>query len=313
MNRGLRILGTVILAISLSGCGWLGGDKEQAGDENNAVNHQTSENEQNEENGPENEERNASDDRKEDKETTAAVSGVPTVDEIFQRASEAAGALSSYSSTSILRMNMTGTFDGQSEEQAYEVRTTMDLIREPLQLFQSMRISMDGGTQDLKQYVTEEGVYSHVDGMWIKHSEDTSSELISAMKEALIDKQLEQYRLFAKDMKVSVQDKAYELHADFSGEILDNFRSALIQQMANGNRDISDMLNKMEIQNVKLSYVVDKNTYLPTKLSMVLSVGMDVDGQGFSMGLMLDSTFSKFGEIKPIHLPQEAIDTAYLE
>lgn len=313
MNRGLRILGTVILAISLSGCGWLGGDKEQAGDVNNAVNHQTSENEQNEENGPENEERNASDDRKEDKETTAAVSGVPTVDEIFQRASEAAGALSSYSSTSILRMNMTGTFDGQSEEQAYEVRTTMDLIREPLQLFQSMRISMDGGTQDLKQYVTEEGVYSHVDGLWIKHSEDTSSELISAMKEALIDKQLEQYRLFAKDMKVSVQDKAYELHADFSGEILDNFRSALIQQMANGNRDISDMLNKMEIQNVKLSYVVDKNTYLPTKLSMVLSVGMDVDGQGFSMGLMLDSTFSKFGEIKPIHLPQEAIDTAYLE
>lgn len=313
MNRGLRILGTVILAISLSGCGWLGGDKEQAGDENKAVNHQTSENEQNEENGPENEERNASDDRKEEKETTAAVSGVPTVDEIFQRASEAAGALSSYSSTSILRMNMTGTFDGQSEEQAYEVRTAMDLIREPLQLFQSMRISMDGGTQDLKQYVTEEGVYSHVDGMWIKHSEDTSSELISAMKEALIDKQLEQYRLFAKDMKVSVQDKAYELHADFSGEILDNFRSALIQQMANGNRDISDMLNKMEIQNVKLSYVVDKNTYLPTKLSMVLSVGMDVDGQGFSMGLMLDSTFSKFGEIKPIHLPQEAIDTAYLE
>ncbi|MCM3042502.1 hypothetical protein M3201_22870 [Paenibacillus motobuensis] len=313
MNRGLRILGTVILAISLSGCGWLGGDKEQAGDVNDAVNHQTSENEQNEENGPENEGRNASDDRNEEKETTAAVSDVPTVEEIFQRASEATGVLSSYSSTSILRMNMTGTFDGQSEEQAYEVRTTMDLIREPLQLFQSMRISMDGGTQDLKQYVTEEGVYSHVDGLWIKHSEDTSSELISAMKEALVDKQLEQYRLFAKDMKVSVQDKAYELHADFSGEILDNFRSALIQQMANGNRDISDMLNKMEIQNVKLSYVVDKNTYLPTKLSIVLSVGMDVDGQGFSMRLMLDSTFSKFGEIKPIHIPQEAIDTAYLE
>ncbi|GAA0386987.1 DUF6612 family protein [Paenibacillus motobuensis] len=313
MNRGLRILGTVILAISLSGCGWLGGDKEQAGDVNHAVNHQTSENEQNEENGPENEERNASDDREEEKETTAAVSDIPRVDEIFQRASEATGALSSYSSTSILRMNMTGTFDGQSEEQAYEVRTTMDLIREPLQLFQSMRISMDGGTQDLKQYVTDEGVYSHVDGMWIKHSEDTSSELISAMKEALVDKQLEQYRLFDKDMKVSVQDKAYELHADFSGEILDNFRSALIQQMANGNRDISDMLNKMEIQNVKLSYVVDKNTYLPTKLSMVLSVGMDVDGQGFSMRLMLNSTFSQFGEIKPIHVPQEAIDTAYQE
>lgn len=313
MNRGLRILGTVILAISLSGCGWLGGDKEQVGDVNDAVNHQTSENEQNEQNGPENEGRNASDDRNEEKETTAAVSDVPTVEEIFQRASEATGVLSSYSSTSILRMNMTGTFDGQSEEQAYEVRTTMDLIREPLQLFQSMRISMDGGTQDLKQYVTEEGVYSHVDGLWIKHSADTSSELISAMKEALVDKQLEQYRLFAKDMKVSVQDKAYELHADFSGEILDNFRSALIQQMANGNRDISDMLNKMEIQNVKLSYVVDKNTYLPTKLSIVLSVGMDVDGQGFSMRLMLDSTFSKFGEIKPIHIPQEAIDTAYLE
>ncbi|WMT41921.1 hypothetical protein RE628_05615 [Paenibacillus sp. D2_2] len=313
MNRWLRGFGTVILALSLAGCGALGGDKEQAGGNNSAINHQTSENEQNEENGTRAEEREVSNDQQDEKETSLAVSDIPTVDEIFQRTSEAMESLSSYSSTGILRMKMTGTYDGQSEEQAYELRTTMDLIREPLQLFQSIRISMDGVNQDSTVYATEEGVYSYVDRLWTKHSEDTSAELISAMKEAMADKQLEQYELFSKDMKISVQDRAYQLHAEFSGEVLDNFRSALINQMASGNQDISTMLNNMEIQHVKLSYTVDKNTYLPTKVSMVLSVGMDEDGQSFSMQMMMDSTFSQFGEIKPIHVPQEGIDSAYLE
>jgi len=306
MYRWLRILGTVILAISLSGCGLLGGDKEQAGSDNSTLNHQTSENE---ENGAKGEERNDSD----DKETTAVVNDTPTADEIFQRTSEEMMGLPSYASTAILRMKMTGTYDGQSQEQGYELRTTMDVIREPLQLFQSMRMSADGVVQDLKCYVTEEGVYSYTDGLWTKHSEDTSAELIAALEETMPDNQLGQYSLFTKDMKVSVQDDAYELHAEYSGEVLNNLRSALINQMANGNREVSALLNEMEIQNVKMSYIVDKNTYMLTKLSTVLSLGMESDGQEFSMRMTMDSTFSQFGEIKPIHIPQEAIDTAYLE
>lgn len=232
---------------------------------------------------------------------------VPTVDELIKKSSEASEDLKSF--TTEANINQLIKMDNQ--EQKVDMNMKIDLVREPLAMYQEVKMSMgDQGSQDVKQYITDQGIYSSVGGAWTKLPDETRDQMIASLEQsANPSKQLEQFKSIAKDSKVTAEGDDYVLTADLSGDGLKELASSLMSQ-AGGDAQSAALLEQMNIKNIKLTYAVNKDTYLPTKSDVDMVMEMAQDGQSISMDMKMDSKISNHNKVAPIQVPQEALDSA---
>lgn len=232
---------------------------------------------------------------------------VPTVDELIKKSSEASEGLKSFTTEA----NINQVIKMNDQEQKVDMSMKIDLVREPLAMYQEVKMSMgDQGSQDVKQYITDQGIYSSVGGTWTKLPDETRDQMIASLEQsANPTQQLEQFKSIAKDSKVTAEGDDYVLTADLSGEGLKELASSLMNQ-AGGDAQTAAMLEQMNIKNIKLTYAVNKDTYLPTKSDVDMVMEMAQDGQGISMDMKMDSKISNHNKVAPIQVPQEALDSA---
>lgn len=245
-------------------------------------------------------------------ETTTDSNAIPTLEELLTKSAEASKAMKSFSMEASIDQDITVTQGEQKQEQNVKMTITSDMITDPLQIFQEIKMNVAGqGETEMKQYISKEGVYSNVDGTWSKQPDDSVEKLLASMEDsANPDKQLSQFKKISKDTKITVEGDEYVLTADVSGDSVKELAKELMSQSGGSNEQTVAMMEQMNIKNIKMTSVVNKKSFLPTRADINMTMEMEQDGAGISLEMAMKTSFSKYNEINEIKVPQEALDSA---
>lgn len=242
-----------------------------------------------------------------------AADALPTIDELITKSSEASKDLKSFKMDADIEQKMTIVQGEQEMKQDINIAMTMDVQQDPIAIYQEMTMDMgEAGKTEVKQYVTNDGIYTLADDTWVKLPNEMMADMVAQMEAAANpEAQLEQFKAIAEDSKVTEEGDEYIMSADLSGEGLKELAKNLMSQSGGGSaEETAAMMEMMNIKNIKISNTINKETYLPTKSDVYMEMDMDVEGQSISMVMVMKSTISKQNELEEIKVPQEVIDTA---
>ena len=181
------------------------------------------------------------------------------------------------------------------------INLTMDvsITLEPI----AMKMSMDIKDQNVKlnSFIKDDIMYiqNPVDNSWIKQAlpEDVSNQFKN-----MVNSDDETYEVLKTNLdKVNIKEEggnyiiSVTKDTDFLKEAIKKQNSKV--NMAGQNLDLN-------VDNVTLEYVVDKETY-DTKSSVV---AFDTNIQGQDVRMTVDSAFSNINNIKEITVPEEALN-----
>lgn len=245
-------------------------------------------------------------------EATTDSNEIPTLEELLTKSAEASKAMKSFTMEASIDQDITMTQGEQKQEQNIKMTITSDMITDPLQIFQEIKMNVAGqGETEMKQYISKEGVYSNVDGTWSKQPDDAVDKLLASMEDsANPDKQLSQFKKISKDTKITVKGDEYVLTADVSGDAVKELAKELMSQSGGSNEQTVAMMEQMNIKNIKMTSVVNKKSFLPTRADINMTLDMEQDGASISLEMAMKTSFSKYNEINEIKVPQEALDSA---
>ncbi|GJM75698.1 hypothetical protein HMSSN036_79140 [Paenibacillus macerans] len=235
------------------------------------------------------------------------------MDELIQKTTEASKGLKSFSMDASVNQNIVVTAGEQKQEQKVDMKMKIDTTKEPLAMYNETQMSIpDSGEQKFEQYVTEEGIFTNATGTWTKLPDDQRDQILASMgQSANLEKQLEQFKAIAGETKVSEEGGEYILAADVSGDSVKELAKTLMSQSGGENEQMAAMLDQMNIKGIKITYGINKETYLPTKTNVEMTMEMSQDGQSVSLEMKMDSTISKHNEVSEIKVPQEVWTARY--
>ena len=235
---------------------------------------------------------------------------VPSADELIQKSAEASQKMKSFSMDSDIKQNIVISAGESKQEQKVNISMKIDTTLDPMEMYQEMKMEMPGqGTQDIKQYITQKGIYSQVGGQWVQIPKEQEQQILDSMKMTTQgpEKQLEQFKTISKDAKVSEEGDQYILTADVSG---DNLKELAKTYMGQAGGEAAAMLEQMNIKSMKITLGVNKETYFATKTDLNMVMEMEQEGQKVSLEMEMTSGLSKHNEIDKIEVPKEALDGA---
>lgn len=99
-------------------------------------------------------------------------------------------------------------------------------------------------------------------------------------------------------MNVDEKDGNYIISISKNSEFL---KEAMKKQLSNMNTAGSQLDEQIEIDNIAIQYIIDKNTYLVKNSVMSFDVAMN----GEKITINLDTKFSNINEVKEISIPEE--------
>ncbi|MBG9734848.1 DUF6612 family protein [Paenibacillus alvei] len=284
MKKWVALLLGAILVVSMTACG----DKKDAAGTNSSSTAQTT------------------------TDTEKKEASLPTVDELIQKSIDASKSLKNFAMDAQIKTDLTISQGEQKQEQNTEMKLKSDITKEPFNLYQEMTMTVTGqGEQKIVQYISKDGIYSQMNGQWTKMPDDMKAQVLEgAEKGASPEQSLEQFKSIAKDTKVSEAGNDYILTADLSGDGMKELAKSLMSQSgSNSNPQMAAMLDQMNIKSIKMTYGVNKDTHLPTKSDVDMTMDVEEQGQKVEIHMVMNSTFSKHNEIGEIKVPKEVLDS----
>lgn len=239
--------------------------------------------------------------------------GVPTAEELIKKTSEASQKLKSYSMDTKMDQNISVTVDGKKQDQKVNMNMKTDVIQEPIAMYQEIKMTMPGNdqAQDIKQYITQDGIYMQSQGTWTKLPDNTKDQLMAIIKnQASPDKQLEQFNSITKDTKVTEDGGNYVMSATISGDSVKELAKKLMNSSGSNNPQMNAMMEQMNIKSMKMTYTIKKDEYIPMSMNVEMTMDMDQQGQKISMDMKMDNTFSNHNKVAEIKVPAEALKNA---
>lgn len=245
-------------------------------------------------------------------ETNGAAQGTPTAEELMTRANEASMNLESFAIETDVSQIITMTVEGEQQTQNVAMSGRSEFVKTPLSMHQVMDMSIPGaGEQQIEQYMTEQGVYSKMGDQWIIMNDDLAAEIQATIDQSQnLQQQLEQFRALTDSTVVSEEGDEYVLTADVSGDEVRSLAQSYMNQSGAADPQLEAMMEQMEITNMKIHYAVDKETYMPTRTYVEMSMNMTAEGQEVSLDMTMEGIISEHNEIGPIEVPQEVLDNA---
>ncbi|WP_454193366.1 DUF6612 family protein [Paenibacillus sp. Marseille-Q7038] len=237
----------------------------------------------------------------------------PTAEELLTRITEASKGIKSYSMDSKVEQNLTVTMEGQEQKQDVNMDMKTDLVLNPVAAYQEIKTSMPGqeGTQEIKQYITEDGVYTQMGDAWMSLPEEATAPLLEQMKnQSNAGSQFEQLSSIANDLAVEEEGDVYWLKANLSGDKVKELATTMLSQSGATDPQMAAMMQQMNIKSMDISYSVDKETYYPKDLVYSMNMDMDMDGQALAIIMKMDSSLRDYNKTESIKVPQDVIDSA---
>ncbi|MGF9697697.1 DUF6612 family protein [Paenibacillus sp. MABNR03] len=236
---------------------------------------------------------------------------IPTLEELITKTSEAAKEMKSFSSDATIDQNLKLEAGEQSQDQQVKTSLKMDIIKDPMMIYQEMNMEMSGQeAQNVKQYITADTIYSQVGEQWVKIPDDQTRQLIEQMQASMNPEgELEQFNKIAEDTEITEEGDNYVINADVSGDNVKELAQSVMEQ--NGSdAQTQAMLEQMNITSMQMKYMVNKESYLPVGTDVNMVMEMEQEGQKITMDMKMTSTFSNHNQVEAIEIPQEALDSA---
>jgi len=238
-----------------------------------------------------------------------------TLQEVYEKAIEQSGSVKSLKA----QVDMTQLMELPSQEVSMNLKSKMDMSMtvEPLAMYQKGETTVEGeenGTQQMESYMTEDGfyIYEGVSGQWTKLPPEMSEQMLSVSgQQADPSQQLKELEQFQDDFKFEHTEDAYILRLSAAGEQFNEFiKGKMEETMPELLAGSPEMLENMDIQKVDYEIYIDKETFNPTKLNMVLEMSINTEGEELIIKQDLKSSFSDYNQVEEIKVPQEVIDSA---
>ncbi|WP_434752431.1 DUF6612 family protein [Paenibacillus amylolyticus] len=235
---------------------------------------------------------------------------VPTLDELLAKTGEATKALKSFTTEANIDQKIKLDAGEQSQDQQVKTSLKMDIIKDPMMIYQEMEMDMSGQKQNVKQYITSDKIYSQVGDQWVTIPEAQTKALIEQMKASMNpEKELDQFKKVKEDVKITEEGDSYVLNADVSGDNVKELAKSVMEQ--NGSdAQMQAMLDQMNIKSMKMKYLINKETSLLEKIDVAMVMEMEQNNQKMTMDMKMDTSFSNHDKVAEIKIPQEALDSA---
>ena len=242
--------------------------------------------------------------------TAGQNAAVPTLDELLAKTGEATKALKSFTTEANIDQQIKLDAGEQSQDQQVKTSLKMDIVKDPMMIYQEMEMDMSGQKQNIKQYITSDKIYSQVGDQWVSIPEEQSKALIEQMKASMNpEKELDQFKKVKEDVKITEEGDNYVLNADVSGDNVKELAKSVMEQ--NGSdAQMKAMLDQMNIKSMKMKYLINKETSLLEKMDVAMVMEMEQNNQKMTMDMKMDTSFSNHDKVAEIKIPQEALDSA---
>ncbi len=237
-----------------------------------------------------------------------------TLEEVLTKSTEASEDLKSFS----VKMDMSQNISSDSEEESMSIDSVidMDVTTDPIAFYQKMTMSMGGAEEsyDIESYFTEDGMFLYdAEGeQWMKFPKEMSDDLLQmSSQQTNPGEELKKLQEFVDDFTFEQDAKSYILKLKANGEKFNDFVKETAQETlpaelaANG-----EMLENMKINGVEYEIVINKETFYPSILNMVMEMEITAEGQTIAMKQNMNGQYSNYNKADAITVPQEVIDTA---
>ncbi|WNS41356.1 DUF6612 family protein [Paenibacillus sp. MMS20-IR301] len=242
--------------------------------------------------------------------TAEQAAGAPALEELIQKTAAAAAELKSFRMESQMQQNMVIKQGETSQEQAIDMKTTSEFIKDPLQMHQKIAMNLAGqGEQQIEQYITGDGVFTLTGGQWMKLPSGMTAQMTELMQQsASPETQLEQFKQIAGQTTITEEGDNYVLTADVSGDDVKSLAQNYLNQSGTADSQMTAMMENMNIKSMTISNSVNKETYLPVETNVNIVMDMTSGEQTVSMDMKMNAIISGYNEITEIKVPQEALD-----
>ena len=172
------------------------------------------------------------------------------------------------------------------------------IILEPLEMKLEMTVPNQPTKIDL--YVKDGYMYvlDPLSNQWMKQK---VTDLVNEQFKGYMTNSLYIYDVMKDNidkMDVDEKDGDYIISISKNSEFL---KDAMKKQLSNMNTPGNQLGEQIEIDNIAIQYIVDKNTYLVKNSIMSFDVAMN----GEKITINLDTKFSNINEVKEISIPEE--------
>ena len=172
------------------------------------------------------------------------------------------------------------------------------IILEPLEMKLEMTVPNQPTKIDL--YIKDGYMYvlDPLSNQWMKQK---VTDLVNEQFKGYMTNSLYIYDVMKDNIdKIDVDEKDgnYIISISKNSEFL---KDAMKKQLSNMNTPGSQLGEQIEIDNIAIQYIVDKNTYLVKNSIMSFDVAMN----GEKITINLDTKFSNINEVKEISIPEE--------
>jgi hypothetical protein len=250
----------------------------------------------------------------EKEETKTEESSEMTLEEVLKKSTEASEELKSFS----VNMDMSQVMSSGAEGENMNIDSVidMDVTTDPMAFYQKMTMSMAGAEEsyDIESYFTEEGMflYDAAGKQWMKFPKEMSDDLLQmSSQQTNPGEELKKLQEFVDDFTFEQDAKSYILKLKADGEKFNDFVKETAAETlppelaANG-----EMLDNMNIKGVEYEIVIDKETFYPSVLNMIMDMEITAEGQKISMKQNMNGQYSNYNKVEAITVPQEVLDTA---
>ncbi len=224
-------------------------------------------------------------------------------EQVLSEVGKASEKLKNYEMTAKMDMEMES--NGQTMKMPSNITSQIQL--DPLLVHQKMDTENNGTPVNLEMYVTKDETYVNSQNQWIKMKNDGTAELIKATENMNPSKKIEQMKKFAKDLSLTEDKDNYEIKFSGKGDSVKDFAKEMMVENLEAKQAeaLKQQFDKMKIDEISFGYTVDKKTFYPTKVSLNLNMAIEENGQTAKIKMKMDSTSSKFNELKDLSIPED--------
>lgn len=226
--------------------------------------------------------------------------------ELFSKSMEATAEIESFS----VEMSMNQKMELEGETIDVDSQIQLDMILKPEMLaYQQITMNMMGQEMNMESYLDANGMYMQnpMDNSWMK----VPAEMGGMIDEEQLNPvaQMEKLEGLIDDLELTTTDSYYELKLSASGEKMKEF---ILNELQNSGVDGeleagAEALESLEINNLSITYTVDKETYFPLTTEMTMDVVMEELGQSVNVVMEMVGTYSNYNQVEPIEIPEEAL------
>ena len=230
-----------------------------------------------------------------------------TINEVYEKMMDASEDINS----TVMDMEMKQEIiEGDNEPVQTQSTIHSKVVQEPIGLEQKINMTIDDQTISTEQYMTEEGFYMYepAQKVWMKYSEGHEELMAQLQADSGLDQTqtLSELQPFIEDFTFQQNNEEFILTLKADD---DKFNSLVQEELSSAAVELDDVEN-IEINDIEYEIFVDKKTYLPNQMNIVMNINMSADGQKVTLKQDIDTVYSDYNTIDSISIPEEALEQA---